>query len=123
MLGYMRGGSYDLNHSQRQDQYRCGSLWRENGLVFATEIGTPLNRHNLLQRSFKPLLEMAGMPPIRFHDLRHTCATILLSRGIHAKFAQELSGHATIATTLDTCSCVLPGMGSGPLDAMDAALY
>ena len=57
---------------------RAGDSWRENGLVFATEIGTPLNRHNLTQRSFRPLLAKAGLPQIRFHDLRHTCATLLL---------------------------------------------
>jgi integrase len=100
----------------------AGSLWRENGLVFATEIGTPLNRHNLTQRSFKPLLEQAGLPQIRFHDLRHTCATILLSQGVHAKLVQELLGHATIAITLDTYSHVLPGMGDGLADIMDQTL-
>jgi integrase len=101
---------------------KAGSLWRENGLVFATEIGTPLNRHNVTQRSFKLLLERAGLPQIRFHDLRHTCATILLGKGVHAKFVQELLGHATIAITLDTYSHVLPGMGGGTAAAMDEAL-
>jgi integrase len=101
---------------------KAGSLWRENGLVFTTAIGTPLNRQNLTQRSFKPLLERAGLPRIRFHDLRHTCATILLSRGVHAKFVQELLGHATIAITLDTYSHILPGMGGGTAAAMDATL-
>jgi integrase len=97
-------------------------MWRENGLVFATEIGTPLNRHNLTQRSFKPLLERTGLPLIRFHDLHHTCATILLSRGVHAKYVQELLGHATIAITLDTYSHVLPQMGGETASAMDDAL-
>ena len=112
------------NHLSRQLEEidRVGSMWRENGLVFATEIGTPLNRHNLTQRSFKPLLERAGLPHIRFHDLRHTCATILLSQGVHAKFVQELLGHATIAITLDTYSHVLPQMAGGTADAMDEAL-
>ena len=90
--------------------------------MFATEIGTPLNRHNLTQRSFRPLLARAGFPQIRFHDLRHTCATILLSRGIHDKFVQELLGHATIAITLDTYSHVLPGMSNSTANAMDEAL-
>ena len=101
---------------------RVRSMWQENGLVFATEIGTPLSRHNLAHRSFRPLLARAGLPAIRFHDLRHTCATILLSQGVHAKFVQELLGHATIAITLDTYSHVLPGMSSGTADAMDEAL-
>jgi integrase len=78
-------------------------LWREIGLVFASEIGTPLNRHNLAYRSFKPLLKRAGLPNMRFHDLRHTCAALLLlSKGVHAKFVQELLGHPTISITLDT---------------------
>ncbi len=63
-------------------------------------------------------LERTGLPPIRFHDLRHTCATILLSRGVHAKLVQELLGHATIGITLDTYSHVLPGMDDGLADAM-----
>jgi integrase len=83
---------------------------------------TPLNRHNLSQRSFKPLLQRAELPQMRFHDLRHTCATILLSRGQHPKLVQELLGHATIAITLDTYSHVLPGMGDGLADAMGEAL-
>jgi integrase len=112
------------SHLERQlgEIDKAGSLWRENGLVFATEIGTPLNRHNVTQRSFKPLLERAGLPQIRFHDLRHTCATILLSQGVHAKYVQELLGQATIAITLDTYSHVLPGMGGGTAAAMDEAL-
>jgi integrase len=102
---------------------RASDSWRENGLVFATEIGTPLNRHNLTQRSFWPLLERAGLPRIRFHDLRHTCATLLLSKGVHAKFVQELLGHATIAITLDTYSHVLPGMSDQIATSIEDALY
>ena len=86
--------------------------------MLATEIGTPLNRHNLTQRSFRPLLAKAGPPQIRFHDLRHTCATILLSKGVYAKFVQELLGHSTTAITLDTYSHLLPGMGGGTAAAM-----
>jgi integrase len=99
-----------------------GTLYRDQGLVFASGIGTPLNRHNLNSRSFKPLLERAGLPEIRFHDLRHTCATLLLSRDVHPKFVQELLGHATIAITLDTYSHVLPGMGDHASRAMEDAL-
>ena len=101
---------------------RAGDSWRENGLVFATEIGTALNRHNLTHRSFRPLLAKAGLPQIQFHDLRHTCATLLLSKGGHAKYVQELLGHATIAITLDTYSHVLPGMADRMAQAMEDAL-
>jgi integrase len=59
---------------------------------------------------------------MRFHDLRHTCATLLLSRGVHPKFVQELLGHATIAITLDTYSHVMPNMGDATARAMADAL-
>ncbi len=107
-------------HLQRQlgEIDRAGSSWQENGLVFATTSGTPMDRHNLL-RQFKRLLGETGLPAIPFHNLRHTCATVLLSKGMHAKFVQELLGHSNIAITLDTYSHVLPGMGDGLADAMD----
>ena len=91
-------------------------------LVFTTETGTPINPSNLRQRSFVPLLKKAGLPHIRFHDLRHTCATLLLSQNTHPKFVQELLGHATIAITLDTYSHVVPGMGDYAARAMEDAL-
>ncbi|MGH3088848.1 MAG: tyrosine-type recombinase/integrase [Rubrobacteraceae bacterium] len=69
-----------------------------------------------------PLLEKAGLPKVRFHDLRHTCATLLLTKGVHPKFVQELLGHATTAITLDTCSHVMPGMGDAAARAMKNAL-
>jgi integrase len=64
----------------------------------------------------------AGLPDIRFHDLRHTCATLLLSRGHHPKLVQELLGYASVALTLDRYSHVLPGMGDQTAAAMEAAL-
>ena len=53
--------------------------------MFCTSVGTLLNRHSLVARSFKPLLERAGLPDARFHDLRHTCATLMLRGGSHPK--------------------------------------
>ena len=99
-----------------------GDLYEDQGLVFTTEAGTPINPSNLRQRSLAPLLKKAGLPRIRFHDLRHTCATLLLLKGVHPKFVQELLGHATIAITLDTYSHVLPGMGDQASRAMEDAL-
>ena len=90
---------------------RLGDLYGGQGLVFASEVGTPMNPTNLRRRSFAPLLQRARLPQIRFHDLRHTCATLLLSRNVHPKYVQELLGHANIAITLDTYSHVVPGMG------------
>lgn len=97
-------------------------LWQEYGLIFTTQIGTPVNRHNLVNRSFKPLLRRAGLPKIRFHDLRHTCATLMLCGGIHPKVVQELLGHASVTITLDTYSHVMPGMQGEAVRKMDSML-
>jgi integrase len=112
------------DHLERQMEEieRMCSLYQPGGLVFATESGTLINPSNLRNRSFKPLLKRAGLPDICFHDLRHTCATLLLSQGTHPKLVQELLGHATIAMTLDTYSHFLPSMGDQTVRAMEAAL-
>jgi integrase len=111
-------------HLERQlrDMEILGDRYRDQGLVFTTDTGAPINPSNLRQRSFAPLLKSAGLPHMRFHDLRHTCATLLLSRGVHPKFVQELLGHATIAITLDTYSHVIPSMGDATAKAMEDAL-
>jgi integrase len=111
-------------HLERQlrDMEILGDHYQDQGLIFTTDTGAPINPSNLRQRSFTPLLKRAGLPHIRFHDLRHTCATLLLSRGVHPKFVQELLGHATIAITLDTYSHVIPSMGDATAKAMEDAL-
>jgi integrase len=93
-----------------------------NGLVFPTTTGTIMSCTNLLGRHFKPLLRRAGLLAIRLHNLRHTCATILLVAGKHPKYVQELLGHASITIILDTYSHVIEGMDGGLADAMDEAL-
>jgi integrase len=99
-------------HRERQLEEReeVAGLWQNHGLVFPTRIGTPMSRHNLVARSFKPLLKRAGLPEIRFHDLRHTCATLMLAVGANPKVAQETLGHANVTITLDTYSHLLPNM-------------
>jgi len=111
-------------HRERQleEKMRLAGLYEDRGLIFTTQRGTSVNPENLVKRSFKPLLNRAGLPEIRFHDLRHTCATLLLGRGVHPKLVQELLGHATIAMTLDTYSHYLPSMGDQAAGAMRDAL-
>jgi integrase len=99
-----------------------GDLYGDQGLVFASEVGTPINPTNLRRRSFAALLKRANLPRIRFHDLRHTCATLLLGRNVHPKYVQELLGHANIAITLDTYSHVIPGMGDQTARVMEDVL-
>jgi integrase len=111
-------------HRERQatEKEVLGNRWHDEDLVFCSVVGTPLSRHNLGSRSFKPLLQRANLPNIRFHELRHTCATLLLSKNVHPKLVQELLGHASISTTLDTYSHVLCGMSRVVAETMDNIL-
>src|SRR5215212_6745406 len=84
--------------------------------------GTPMNPSNFVNRSFKPLLKRLGLPPIRFHDLRHTFATLMLSNGEHPKIVQEILGHAQITLTLDTYSHVSPRMQAGAISRLGELL-
>jgi integrase len=88
-----------------------GDRYEDQELLFTTSTGGLINPSNLRQRNFARLLKEARLPHIRFHDLRHTCATLLLTQGTHPKYVQDLLGHATIAITLDTYSHVMPDMG------------
>jgi integrase len=108
---------------QLEEIDRAGSLWQENGLVFASETGEPLDRRDLTSRQFKPLLERAKLPEkTRFHDLRHTCATLLLTKNVNPKVVSEMLGHSNIAITLDTYSHVLPNMQDSAARALEEAL-
>ncbi len=97
---------------------RLSGLYEDQGLIFSTGADTPINPEKLIKRSFKPLLKRAGLPEIRFHDLRHMCATLLFSRGVHPKIVQELLRHANIAMTLDIYYHYLPSMGDQASGAM-----
>ncbi len=108
---------------QLEEMERMGSLYQSGGLVFSNEHGGIINPSNLRNRSFARLLKRAGLPPdTRFHDLRHTCATLLLSRNVNPKIVSEMLGHSSIAITLDTYSHVLPTMQQSAVRALEDAL-
>jgi integrase len=111
-------------HRQRQDieREKLGTAWADHNLVFPNTIGRPLDGIRLLQRYFHPLLERAGLPRIRFHDLRHTAATLLVGKGINPKIVSEMLGHAQVAITLDIYSHVMPHMQEQAAAAMDSLL-
>lgn len=90
--------------------------------VFCSSEGHILRRNNVVNRSFHPLLKAAGLPKIRFHDLRHASASLLLSRGVHPKVVQERLGHSQINVTLDTYSHVLQGMDALAAGTFDEVL-
>ncbi len=99
-------------HRIRQKEVRlaAGSVWVGEDWVFCNSVGKPVDGSNLLRRSFRPLLARAGLPAIRFHDLRHSSATLLLSLGVHPKIVSEILGHSQVSLTLDTYSHVLPSL-------------
>jgi integrase len=90
--------------------------------VFATGKGTSLDAQNIVNRHFKPLLKRAGLPDIRWHDLRHNYATLLLARGTHPTYVQKSLGHSSVQLTLDRYSHWMPSMGRNTADGIDEVL-
>jgi integrase len=100
-------------HKAQQSKIRlkCGPEYQDHDLVFAAANGIPLDSGSLVRRHFKPILLRAKLPKtIRFYDLRHTCASLLLAAGENAKVVSERLGHAGVTITLDTYGHVMPGM-------------
>ena len=94
----------------------------DGDLVFTDAAGEPLQGNHLAERELRPLLVAAGLPRIRFHDLRHTAATLLLAGGVNAKVVSEMLGHSTVTMTLDTYAHVLPTMQAEAVRTLDQLL-
>jgi integrase len=109
------------NHNQRQiqERYIAGDRWQENGLIFTITIGTPLNYKNMIERHFKPIIKAAGVPVIRFHGLRHTAASIMLSKGISIYIVSKILGNERPSITSDIYCHLLPGAMKGIGQMMD----
>lgn len=107
---------------QEQEKQLAGSRWANENWVFCSKRGTPLQVSDLRRRSFHPLLVKAGLPSIRFHDLRHSTATLLFTLGTHPKIVQELLGHGQIYTTLDIYSHVLPTLQEAAIQRLEELL-
>lgn len=105
---------------QQELKVQAGETWQEHGLVFASTIGTFFHPNRLL-KEFNELLREAGLPHVRFHDLRHSAATLLLTMGVHPKVVQEILGHSDISMTLDIYSHVLPTMQQEAMARLDQA--
>ncbi|HZH91579.1 MAG TPA: tyrosine-type recombinase/integrase [Pyrinomonadaceae bacterium] len=115
-----------ISHKRRQAEARlkAGADYQNYDLVFATREGTPIMPRNLLSRHFKPALRRAKLPDsIRLYDLRHTCATLLLSANEHPKIVSERLGHASITLTLDTYSHVMPSMQQAVSEKLEKMLF
>jgi integrase len=111
-------------HRERQleAKLKARDAWQEHDYVFCTSIGTHLNPTRDMLDQLKALLKKAELPDIRFHDLRHSAATLLLSVGVHPKVVQEILGHSQISITMDVYSHVLPGMQQDAMSRLNDAL-
>jgi integrase len=87
--------------------------------VFCDTDGKHLRKSNVSRRSFKPALKRAGLEGVRFHDHRHTCATLLLLSDVNVKVVSGRLGHASIELTLNTYSHVLPTLQKKAAEKMD----
>lgn len=98
-----------LRSHRQLERLAAGEHWQGDdwGLVFTNTRGGSLSKHTLTGQ-YKRHLERAGLPPIRFHDLRHSCASLLVAQGVHPRIVMEILGHSTITLTMNTYSHVLP---------------
>ncbi len=107
--------------SQLEHRLLLGAAYDDHDLVFATALGTPIDAGNL-RRAWTAIAAAAGLRGLRFHDLRHAHATLLLSAGVHPKVVSERLGHSSVTLTLDTYSHVLPSMGLEAAAKLDTML-
>lgn len=103
---------------QSQEKLKQGINYQDNDLIVATSVGTPVNPRNL-PRSFYQLMKKANLADIRFHDLRHTHATLMLQQGVHPKIVSERLGHSNTRITADIYSHVLPSMQEEAVDQFE----
>jgi integrase len=111
-----------LAHRRRllAERLALGAAWHTNyELVFPNTVGGPMDPSHMVRREFANLLKKANVPRIRFHDLRHTAATLLFAQGINPKVVSEMLGHSDIAITLSLYGHVTPPMQKEAADTMD----
>lgn len=106
---------------QLQERLQAGSLWVDSGLVFTTHFGGPIAKENL-RRPWARLLRDAKLPPIRFHDLRHSAASLLHAQGADARLIMGVLGHSQISTTMNVYAHIFEEAKQEAAVRMDAAL-
>ncbi len=112
----------EYKHEQNKAIIKLGALYENNGLVNASEKGTPLSPNNL-RRNFNLYIAKAKVNKIRFHDLRHTHASLLLKDGTNPKIIAERLGHANTRMTLDRYSHLFPNLQAETAEQFGRILY
>jgi integrase len=113
------------HHRRRQleDRLRAGPRWEDHDYVFPSSLGTPMNPDNLVKRNLRPLLERSGLPPLTFHELRHTFASLAFAAREHPGMVQKILGHSSIVQTMDTYSHLVPGMADDAAERFGGYLF
>lgn len=105
-------------------EHRMASRFKaDDAFVFCTANGTPLQGHNVVRREFKPALWRAKLPEIRFHDLRHSFASLMIAEGAHPKLIAEQLGHASVKITLDRYGHLFDQSYGDASDRLEASLF
>ena len=107
--------------SQEEQRQTAGARWQDSDLVFASRVGTPLNPNNLY-RVYLRLIDVAGLPRISLHDLRHTHATLMIEQGEQIHVVSQRLGHKRVSTTMDIYVKVMPGQQRKAAEAFGARL-
>jgi integrase len=108
---------------QAEERLKAGESYQDHDLIFATSKGTTLNDRNVTERVFHPALKAAGLRRIRFHDLRHTCASLLINQGESPKYVQKQMRHASIQMTFDRYGHLFPEANREAVRRLDEALF
>ena len=112
-------------HRRRQAEYQLsrGAQFVDQDLMFTTAKGSPIHHHQLRCDTFKRILREAGLRDVRFHDLRHTCATLMIANNENIKFIQRQMRHTSIQTTMDVYGHLLPEAHKDPTQRIDNLIW
>jgi integrase len=115
-------GALKAHHGRQQEEKAAaGDRWVENGLVFTRPSGKPIDPTRV-SKDFHKHLDRAGLSQRRFHDLRHSCATLLLVQGVSPRVVMDVLGHSQIGLTMNTYTHVIPELRRQAADRIDDLL-